>query len=68
MSILKRVADFIRSRPTEVWLGGWTAAVAIMQASGVDIGPTLVTAIATGIAWLCTAVATKVDSLGPQGG
>jgi ABC-type phosphate/phosphonate transport system permease subunit len=63
---MKRLADFIRSRPTEVWLGGFTAAVAIAQASGVEFNPALVSAIGTAIAWVCTAVATRVDSLGPQ--
>ena len=59
--------DFIKARPTEVWLGLWTAVVGVLQASGVNIGATLATAIGTLIGWLWTVIANKSDSLGPQG-
>lgn len=61
-----KLIAFIRSRPTEVWLGGYTALVAVLVASGVSLEPTLVATVQTLIAWLLTIIATKVDSLGPQ--
>lgn len=61
-----KVIEFIRSRPTEVWLGLWTAIVGVLTASGVGISPTLATAIAALIGALLTFIANRTDSLGPQ--
>lgn len=61
--MLKRLITFIKSRPTEVWLGLWTAIVAIVYGTE---APTWVTGVSTGIAWIFTFIASKVDTLGPQ--
>lgn len=61
-----KVIGFIKARPTEVWLGGWTVVVGILQASGVELGPTLVSAIAAAIGWLWTFIASRPSNdLGP---
>lgn len=65
--MLKRVFDFIRSRPTEVWLGLWTAVVAVLLAFGIDIEATVTAAVSALVGWLTTFVASRdSNSLGPQ--
>ena len=61
--MLKKVFAFIKSRPTEVWLGLWAAIVAV--AFGAE-APTWVAGVSAVIAWIFTFIATKVESLGPQ--
>lgn len=60
-----KVLEFIRSRPTEVWLGGYTAIVGVLVASGVDLNAALVSAVGTLIAWGLTLIASHTDALGP---
>lgn len=63
---MRKVIDFIKSRPTETWLGLWLAIVAI--AYGAE-APTWTTAVSTGIAWLLTFIAARdSNTLGPEGG
>lgn len=62
---MSKVIAFIKARPTEVWLGGYTALVGVLTAAGVELKPTLVAAIGTLIAWLLTIIASKTDGLGP---
>ena len=64
---MRKVLDFIRSRPTEVWLGLWTAIVAILVAAGIEVEPGVVAAVSAVIGWLVTFVASRdSNSLGPQ--
>ena len=63
---MRRVIDFIKSRPTEVWLGLWTAVVAILVAAGVTIPETVTAAVSAVIGWLVTFVASRPSNdLGP---
>jgi hypothetical protein len=61
--MLRRLIDFIKSRPTEVWLGLWTAIVAVLYGAE---APTWVTGVSAVIAWIVTFIASKTESLGPQ--
>ena len=61
--MFKRIIDFIKSRPTEVWLGLWAAIVAVLYGAE---SPTWVTGVSAVIGWIVTFIATKTDSLGPQ--
>ena len=64
--MFKRIVDFIRSRPTEVWLGLWTAAVAILLAAGVEVPSGMVAAVSAVIGWIVTFVASRdSNTLGP---
>lgn len=61
---MRKVIDFIKSRPTEVWLGLWAAIVAVVY--GAD-APTWTASVAAVIAWLVTFVASREsNSLGPH--
>jgi hypothetical protein len=62
---VKAIVDFIRSRPTEVWLGGWLAIVAALDGFGVALDPKLVAGVGGLIAWAVTAAAAHVDGWGP---
>lgn len=62
---MSKVIDLIKSRPTETWLAIYTALVAVLVASGVDLQPTLVSAVQTLVAVVLTAIAANSDSLGP---
>ena len=54
---MRRIIDFIKSRPTEVWLGLWTAIVAVVY--GAEKAPTWVTGVSAVIAWLVTFLASR---------
>ena len=61
---MRKLIAFIKSRPTEVWLGLWTAIVAI--AYGTEI-PAWTAAVGTGLAWIATFIASRdSNTLGPQ--
>jgi hypothetical protein len=64
---VSKVISFIKSRPTEVWLGLWTAAVAVLLAAGIEVPPGVVAAVSAVIGWLVTFVASRdSNSLGPS--
>jgi ABC-type microcin C transport system permease subunit YejE len=63
---VRRLIDFLKSRPTEVWLGLWTAIVGVLVASGVEIAPAVTAAVATLIGWIVTFLADHSESLGPR--
>ena len=64
---MKKIIAFIKSRPTEVWLGLWTAIVAVLVAFGIDVEATVSAAVGSVVAWLTTLVASRdSNSLGPQ--
>lgn len=64
---MRRVLDFIRSRPTETWLGLWTAIVAVLLVFGIEVEPGVVAAVSTGIAWALTFIASREsNTLGPS--
>lgn len=61
---MRKVIDFIKTRPTEVWLGLWTAIIAVVYGTE---APTWVTGVSTVIAWLVTFVASRPSNeLGPR--
>jgi hypothetical protein len=63
--VLKRIIAFLRSRPTEVWLGLWAAIVAAVWNTGQ--APTWVTSVSAVVGWLVTLYASRdSNSLGPQ--
>ena len=64
---MSAVLDFIKSRPTEVWLGLWTAIVGVLNALGVEINATLAAAVAALIGALLTFIASRTEGLGPEG-
>jgi len=64
--VLSKIIAFLKSRPTEVWLGLWTAIVGVFVALDVEVPPELVAAISALIGWIVTFVAANTDSLGPQ--
>lgn len=60
---MKRVLDFIRSRPTEVWLGLWAAIVAVVYGTE---APSWVAGVSAVIGWIITFIASRdSNSLGP---
>lgn len=62
---MSKVYAFLKSRPTETWLGLWTAVIAIIWGTG-EV-PAWTAAVTTGLAWLLTFVASRPsNSLGPQ--
>ena len=64
---MKRIIDFIKSRPTETWLGLWTAAVAILLAAGIEVQPGVVAGVSAVIGWVVTFVASRdSNTLGPK--
>lgn len=64
---MSKVLSFLASRPTETWLGLWTAIVAALLAFGVEVPAGVVAAVSTGIGWLVTFVASRdSNSLGPS--
>lgn len=65
--MISKIIAFLKSRPTEVWLGLWTAVIAIVYGTGADV-PTWTAGVTTAIAWLITFLASKKsNSFGPQG-
>lgn len=61
---MSKVISFIKSRPTEVWLGLWAAAVAAVFGTE---APTWVTGVSAVIGWVITFIASRESSsLGPQ--
>lgn len=61
---MSKIIAFIKSRPTEVWLGLWLAVVAILYGAE---APTWTAAVSTGIGWLLTLVASRdSNDLGPK--
>lgn len=63
---MNRLIAFIKSRPTEVWLGLWTAAVAVLVAAGIEVPPGVVAAVSAAIGWIVTFIASREsNSLGP---
>lgn len=61
---MSKVISFIKSRPTEVWLGLWAAIVA--AAFGTE-APTWVTGVSAVIGWVITFIASRdSNTLGPQ--
>lgn len=64
---MSKVLSFIRSRPTEVWLGLWAAVVAILLAAGVEVPAGVVAAVSAVIGWLVTFIASRdSNNLGPS--
>lgn len=63
---MSKVIAFIKSRPTETWLGLWTAIVSVLTALGIDISEPLVAAVSAVIGWIVTFVASQSETLGPQ--
>ena len=64
---MTRIIDFVKSRPTEVWLGLWTAGVAILLAVGIEVAPGVVAAVSAVIGWVVTFVASRdSNTLGPK--
>lgn len=62
--MLKRVVDFIKSRPTEVWLGLWAAIVAVVYGTE---SPSWVAGVSAVIGWVITFIASRESNdLGPQ--
>ena len=65
--MLRRIIDFFKSRPTETWLGLWTAIVAVFMALDIEVAETVVAAVSALIGWLVTFVASRAsNSLGPS--
>ena len=65
--MLSKIIAFLKSRPTETWLGLWTAAVAALTYFGVALDAALVTLVQTIVAALVTFLASRpTNSLGPQ--
>ncbi len=63
---MRRIIDFIKSRPTETWLGLWAAIVAALLAFDVEVEPGVVAAVSAVIGWLVTFVASREsNTLGP---
>jgi hypothetical protein len=61
---VRKLIDFIKSRPTEVWLGLWAAIVAAVYGTE---APSWVAGVSAIIGWLITFVASRdSNSLGPQ--
>lgn len=56
--------EFIRSRPTELWLALWTAVVGVLEATGVELGAPLVAAVAALIGALITFLAHRAEGWG----
>jgi hypothetical protein len=66
---VEEVIAFLRSRPTETWLGLWAAIVAVLVAAGVEIPDTVVAAVSAVIGWAVTWLASQPgNSLGPVTG
>lgn len=64
---MSKVIAFIRSRPTEVWLGLWTAVVAVLVAAGIELPPGLVAGVSAVLGWVVTFIASRdSNTLGPQ--
>jgi hypothetical protein len=64
--MLKRIIAFLKSRPTEVWLGLWAAIVAVLYGTE---APTWTTGVSAVFGWLVTFIASRdSNSLGPQPG
>ena len=62
--MLKRIVAFIKSRPTEVWLGLWAALVALFYGTE---APTWATGVSAVIGWVVTFIASRESNdLGPQ--
>lgn len=60
---MSKVVAFIKSRPTEVWLGLWAAVVAAVYGTE---APSWVTGVSAVIGWLITFIASRdSNSLGP---
>ena len=64
--MLKRIIAFLKSRPTETWLGLWAAIVAVLYGTE---APSWVASVSAVIGWVITFVASRdSNSLGPQPG
>jgi len=64
--VLKRIIAFLKSRPTETWLGLWAAIVAVLYGTE---APSWVASVSAVIGWVITFVASRdSNSLGPQPG
>jgi len=60
---MRKVWEFIKSRPTEVWLGLWAAVVAAVYGSE---APSWVAGVSAIIGWLVTFIASRPSNdLGP---
>jgi len=63
--MFKKILDFIKSRPTEVWLGLWAAIVVVLYGTGE--APAYVATVSAVIGWLVTFIASRPgNGLGPQ--
>jgi len=63
---VKKVVDFLKSRPTEVWLGLWAAIVAAVYGTE---APSWVAGVSAIIGWVITFIASRPgNDLGPQPG
>jgi hypothetical protein len=64
--MLKRIIAFLKTRPTEVWLGLWAVIVAVLYGTE---APTWTTGVSAVFGWLVTFIASRdSNSLGPQPG
>ena len=62
--MLSRIIAFIKSRPTEVWLGLWAAIVAAVFGAE---APAWVAGVSAVVGWVVTFIASRdSNSLGPQ--
>jgi hypothetical protein len=62
--MFKRLVAFIKSRPTEVWLGLWAAIVAVLYGTE---APSWVASVSAVIGWIVTFIASRTSNdLGPQ--
>jgi hypothetical protein len=61
---VSKVITFIKSRPTEVWLGLWAAIVAVVYGTE---APSWVAGVSAVIGWIITFIASREgNGLGPQ--
>lgn len=61
---MRKILDFIKSRPTEVWLGLWAAIVAVLYGTGE--APSWVAGVSAVVGWLVTFIASRPSNdLGP---
>ena len=61
---MSKIIAFIKSRPTEVWLGLWAAIVLVLYGNE---APAWVASVSAVIGWIVTFVASRdSNNLGPQ--
>ena len=64
---MSKIIAFLKSRPTETWLGLWAAAVAVLTYFGVVLDQTLTATVSAAIGALITFFAAQpTNTFGPQ--